>query len=107
MCASATKERLGRRAEPEGGGAFGHSLGLGAVNQACPANEVRAKGTLGTKLTGGLTARGGGRRSKLRRELWGLAPRSWAAARLSPPQLQPGEALPSPLSPRPPLPLSP
>lgn len=34
------------------------------VNRVCLANEVRAKGTLGTKGTGGLTARGGGSRCK-------------------------------------------
>lgn len=45
-------------------GAFGLLLGLELVNQACPANEARAKGTLGTKLTAVLTARGGGLRSK-------------------------------------------
>lgn len=41
-------------------GASGHSLGLDIVDQVCPANEVRAKGTLGTELTAGLSARGGG-----------------------------------------------
>lgn len=40
-------------------GAFGHSLGLEPVNQTCPANEARSKGTLGTKLTAVLTARVG------------------------------------------------
>lgn len=54
MCASATQER-GAAGEVGGawrGSMFGHSLGLAIVNQACPANEVLAKGTLGTKLTG-------------------------------------------------------
>lgn len=49
--------------------AFGRSLGLAVVNQACPTNEVRAKGTLGTKLRGGRAGRGGGLRSKRWRDL--------------------------------------
>lgn len=69
MCTPATKKHLGRRAEPRGRIAFGHSLGLALVNQACPTNEVRAKGTLGTKLRGGRAGRGGGLRCKRRRDL--------------------------------------
>lgn len=103
VCASATKERLGRWAEPGGGVAFGHSLGLVIVNQACLASEVRAKGTLGTKLRGGGTGKGGGLRSKQWRDL-GVSHctiRLWqASVRHSCSRDRPSPAL----SPRPPLP---
>lgn len=84
VCASATKAHLGMWEEPGGrAAAFGHLLAVTLVNQGCPTNEERTNGILGTKITGGVSARGGARHPNPEdHSVFGTAPFDCGTSRL-------------------------